>query len=57
MTEEGIPPNLFYEASIALMPKPEKEAFGKEDCRPLSLMDINAKNPQGSTNKLNSATY
>ena len=35
---EGILPNLFYEASIILIPKPDKDITRKEILRPISLM-------------------
>ena len=36
-------PNLFYEATITLIPKPHKDPTKKENFRPISLMNINAK--------------
>ena len=44
IAEEGTVPNSFYEATITLMPKPEKDNNNKkENYKPISLMNIDEK--------------
>ena len=45
IAEKGTFPNSSYKATITLIPKPDKDNTKKDNYRPISLMNINAKIP------------
>ena len=57
IVEEGTLPNSFYEATIILTPKPDKENHKKRKLQSIPLMNIRCKNPQQNSSKHNSATH
>ena len=56
IAEESKLPNSFHEATITLIPKPDKDDTKKENYRPISLMSIDEKNPQQNSSKHNPTT-
>ena len=40
---KGTLPNYFYEATVTLILKPHRDSTKKENCRPISLMNIDTK--------------
>ena len=53
--EEGTLPNSFYEATITLIPKPDKDNTKKENCRPTD--ECRCKYLEQNFRKQNSATH
>ena len=43
ISDKGALPNLFYKATITLIPKPDKDNTHKKNYRLISLMNIDAK--------------
>ena len=57
IAERGMLPNSFYEATITLILKPDKDVTKKENLRAISLMNKDAKIPQQNTSKQNPTAH
>ena len=56
IAEEGALPNLFHKTAITLIPKPDKDNTQKENYKPMSLRNIDAKSSKNFA-KQNSTTH
>ena len=57
IAEGGKVPNSFYEATITLMPKPDRDATKKENYGHFITDEQRRKNPQQNSSKPNPTTY
>ena len=57
IAEKGTLPNSFYEATITVIPKPEKDNTKRRKLQASITDDHRCKNPQQNFNKQNSATH